>query len=344
MRIVLLVITTCLTSLAKAQEDLIEIHFSKNIEFLGYLIELGDPADNAPDHPITKVIYAHPNDRDNGLLTEIFTIASDMDYSTIVDLIYYLPEFPLVDSFELPERRAKELGYNTKEEIAMLRNLLAKVNQLYQESKFESIWNNLAPYRTELLTYLRANKPSQRQMAAMEFFYQSDYAMYEVVPSYTLWSAAWGINNGRGRTATFVLGPLNKNYDFTDKVHFFHLSVHEFGHSFVNHVVLPHEKQLAKTRGLFEEVKADMTSQGYPDWESCMIEHFVRAGEVIIPELMGNTSGSEELMKNYVEHRKYIYLPFIIEKLKKYRLTRNFSYEKAVKRTLVDLKKNYISG
>lgn len=342
MRIVLLLLIICLSPLAKAQENQVEIRFSKNMEFFGYLVEMGDPSGNDPNHPITKIIYAHPENQTNPLLMEIFTIAADIDYSTLVNLMYYLPEFPLNDSFELPEKRAKELGYDTDEQITMLRNLLAKVNQFYKESKFESIWNNLAPHRTELLSYLNENKPSQKQMSTMESFYQSDYTHYEIVPSFTIWSAGWGINNGRGRKATFILGPLNKNYDFSNKISFLHLSVHEFGHSFVNHVVLPNTEHLEKTRGLFEELKANMTRQGYSDWESCMIEHFVRAGEVIIPELIGNTQGKEALMKNYVEDRKYVYLPFIIEKLKEYRLKKKYSYAEAVKMTLIDLEKTYV--
>ena len=194
-----------------------------------------------------------------------------------------------------------------------------------------------------MLTNISEHKPSQKQMEIMESFYQSDYAHYEVVPSFTIWSAGWGINNGRGRKATFVLGPLDKNYDYSDTLRFLHLSVHEFGHSFVNHVVLPNKEQLKKSRGLFTgELKANMTRQGYPDWESCMVEHFVRAGEIIIPELMGNTEGSEALMKNYIEDRKFIYLPFIIEQLKKYRLEKNYSYEDSVRMTLIDFEKTYV--
>lgn len=343
MRSVLLLLTLCLSPLAKAQENQVKIHFSKNIEFFGYLLELGDPSENDPNHPITKVINAHPENQNNPLLMEIFTIAADMDYATIVNLMYYLPEFPLEDSFELSEKRADELGYDTEEKINLLKKLLAKVNQFYKESTFEAIWNNLATHRTELLAYMSENKPSQKQMITMESFYQSDYNHYEIVPSFTIWSGpGWGINNGRGAKATFVLGPLSKNYEFKDKRRFLHLSIHEFGHSFVNHVVSPNEEELEKTRGLFRELKANMTRQGYSDWETCMIEHFVRAGEVIIPELIGNTEESKALLKNYVEDRQFIYLPFIIKKLKKYRLKKKYTYEEAVKRTLIDLEKTFV--
>ena len=77
MRIVLLLLTICLCSFVKAQENPVEIYFSKNMEFFGYLVELGEPSGNAPDHPITKIIYAHPENRNNPLLMEIFTIAAD---------------------------------------------------------------------------------------------------------------------------------------------------------------------------------------------------------------------------------------------------------------------------
>jgi len=342
MRIVIVLLIALVSSLVHAQENQVDLHFSKNMEFFGYLVELGDPAGNDPNHPISKIIYAHPENQSNPLLMEIFTIAADMDYTTLVSLMYYLPELPLEDSYELPVQRAKALGYESEEEVTILRNLLAKVNQFYQESNFDSICNALAPHRAEVLAHIRSHQPSAEQMSTMESFYQTDYMQYEVVPSLTIWSAGWGINNGIGHTATFILGPLSKSYDFSDTIRFMQLSVHEFGHSFVNHVVLPNQALLDQTSGLFENLKVNMTGQGYPDWESCMVEHFVRAGEVIIPELMGNTEGSEALLKDYVDDRQFIYLPFIIQQLKKYRLDEQHSYEEAVKKTLKDLEKTYV--
>lgn len=342
MRITLLFLTLSLSFSITAQVKPIDIRFNKNMEFYGYIIELGDPSDNDPNHPIAKEINKYPANRNNETLFEIFTLAADIDYATIVNLLYFLPEFPLDKNYELPSERVKALGYESDEELRMIRTIVQKTNKLYIESNFESIWANLAPYRTKVLSHLTKNKPSQVVMKEMEIFYDMSYAQYEIVPSLTIWSGpGWGIKDVAQNKAIFILGPLNKNYDFEDTERFLNLAIHEFGHSFVNHVVLQHKDQIKKTADLFPALKPDMVPQGYRKWESCVIEHFVRAGEVIIPESLGNSTGLQELIEDYTTNRKFIYLPFIIEKLKTYRLDKKFSYQKAVRKTLVDLEKEY---
>ena len=60
MKTLLPVFALSLMLTAKAQEHPVEIRFMKNIEFFGYLIELGDPSDNDPNHPISKYIHQYP--------------------------------------------------------------------------------------------------------------------------------------------------------------------------------------------------------------------------------------------------------------------------------------------
>ena len=63
--------------------------------------------------------------------------------------------------------------------------------------------------------------------------------------------------------------------------------IHEFGHSFVNPVVdsIP-PVDISKTERLFEPIKSAMEKQGYNTWKTCLYEHFVRAGEVVIAKLL----------------------------------------------------------
>ena len=98
--------------------------------------------------------------------------------------------------------------------------------------------------------------------------------------------------------------------------------------------MLENKEQLLKTRSLYEPLEPEMSRQGYSDWETCMIEHFVRSGEVIVREILGDSEVSQELVKDYVENRKFTYLPFIIENLKENRLEAGDSYPESVKKTL----------
>jgi hypothetical protein len=339
MKTILFLFTTAISLIAEPQKNHIDIRFSKNMELFGYIIELGDPSDNNPNHPISLEINKWPEDRDSPILNEIFEIGADMDYGQIIGVLYAMPDFPIEGQFEVPLEVVSKNGYNSEAEINAITALIDKVNEFSRQSNFEAVWANLAPYRTETGEIIDEMKPSKSVISEMEEFYETRFSSYEIVPSLTIWSGpGWGIKNYKKNTASFVLGPLNKNYDFNDQ-RFQNLAIHEFGHSFVNDVVLLNEDLISATENLFTSVKEDMTPQGYNTWKTCMIEHFVRAGEIIIPELLGDFSQSRDLMEDYVENRKFIYLPFIVDQLKYYRMEKKYSYEASVRKTLEDVKK-----
>ncbi|MBC2838347.1 DUF4932 domain-containing protein [Robiginitalea sp. SC105] len=327
--------------MAEAQPKPVEVRFVKNIEFFGYIIELGNPGDNDPDHPVSVAINQYPENRNNETLFEIFSLAGDMQYSSIINLMYHLPEFPLDPGYQLPIQRAMDLGFGSAEEIKAIRTLVNKVNSFYLESQFESIWTSLEPYRAATSGQLEELKPGGTFMEAMESYYGSTFDRYEIVPSLTLWpGGGWAVSSEGSGKATFILGPIRENYIFRD-AGFQTLALHEFGHSFVNHVVLRYGVQLQKTAELFNLVREDMVPQGYSNWKTCMIEHFVRAGEVLVMEQLGDTDRSSELLEDYRDNRKFLYLPFIVEKLRAYRLEGKHSYPEAVRATLSDLESEW---
>jgi len=337
----LLILAMAISLNIVAQENPIDIRFYKNIELCGYIIELGDPSDNDPDHPISIEINKWPEDKTNPTLYKIFELAGDMDYGSIISLFYSLPDLTLQNNNEIPLEILKNYITGTAEEIEKIRKLVNLSIKFSQESHFEKVWTNLAPFRAETLNTIAKMKPSESLIYQMEKFYESDFSSYEIVPSLTIWSGSgWGFKNKQKNTASFILGPLGKNYVF-DESRFTNLAIHEFGHSYVNHVVIQHEDIVSRTANLFESIKADMLPQGYRNWETCLIEHFVRAGEIIIPELSGNSSESKDLIKDYTENRKFIYIAFIIKKLRYYRLGKKYSYQDAVQRTLLDFEKKY---
>ena len=92
---------------------------------------------------------------------------------------------------------------------------------------------------------------------------------------------------------------------------------------------------------LFDTLASEKTAQGYSNWKTCVIEHFVRAVEILVNESRGNTSESLKLLNDYAENRKFIFLSFIVEKLREYRIKRGFTYDKSVTKTLADLEKKY---
>lgn len=315
----------------------VSINFNKNIELYGYIIELVDPADNDPNHRISKIIHQYPEDAQLESLGKLLEIAGNINYSTLTHLMYYLPKLPLTESFTFSDKIFKVLGYNSEQEKLKINALVNHLNSFYKTSNFEKVWNNLSQERKKVLQLLNKNSPSEKLFLKMERFYHKEFKSYQIVPSLTLWPAGFGVNDFLKNQANFIFGPLKKNYEFNHKQDYLNLTIHEFGHSFVNEVVLENTISIKETKNLFIPIKDNMTKQGYSDWTTCLIEHFVRAGEVIINEKLGNSAESASLLKKYIQDKKYIYLSFIVNKLKKYRIDEQLTYKTAVSKTINDL-------
>ena len=325
----------------KKQEATVGIQFSKNVELFGYLIHLAEPEGNDPEHPISQILAQGAEDINIPAVSGIYELGGSLPYSFFVELLYTLPEFPLPERYTFPSALLQKYGMDSAEEVASMKELVKQLQLFYEASHFEQIWTDMEPHRTSTLALLRRNQPSGELFTEIEQFYQQSFSAYQIVPSLTVWSGpGWGptIQRGEEQVATFILGPLAPNYDYSEGARFENLAIHEFGHSFVNHIVLSvGTEEIAATQELFEPLREAMFPQGYENWETCVIEHFVRAGEVLIPETMGDTTASQALLQDYTEQRSFVYLPFIINQLRTYRLEQNLSYEEAVKKTLIDL-------
>lgn len=343
MKALLITLFIGLSSLLSAQHNEVVIEFNKNLDFFGYLVELGEPGDNDPNHPVSIILKQYSHNRTNPLLAKIYEHASDFTYAMFVEFFYNdLPELPITSSHSIDDLIENNYPLKSNEDKATLKHLMLLVNRFYLESQFESIWNKLEPYRNGTYDNLKNNLPPSEIIEQIESFYGQNFDSYKIVPSITIWpTAGWGLKNSELSTATFILGPLQNNYDFTDASRFENLAIHEFGHSFVNHVVLANSKLIEASQSFYPDLAEKMTPQGYNDWEGCIIEHYVRAGEIIIPQLLNIDSTNTDLLKHYVQDKGFIYLPFIIERLKLYRLTENLSYEESVSKSFKDLIKHY---
>ena len=130
------------------------------------------------------------------------------------------------------------------------------------------------------------------------------------------------------------------NLGFADEQHIRELSVHEFGHSFVNPLLDKVPKEWIKnTSSVYDTVKSAMTDQGYDNWMTCLYEHFVRAGEVVIARNMGYAENAEKLENDYINNRKFIYLPIIVKELERYNNNKQVSYSDVIKKVMEEFNK-----
>lgn len=348
----------------------IQVRFHKNVEMLGFLYFLGYEGKELENDegfikskPIRKKdwygygfsLYQRykPYEKNPHLVTAMRLIEHLwLDY--LINLLLQVDDFPraaLTDRIE----EAHFLRFSTKKDPAEARRnaelFLESVNRLYEDVHFDDYLKDNQRKYDHALAQVKKDLPNDRFVPAMENFYAQHFQEYTLMPSLTIpTSMGFGPRHTiDGKTFIFnVFGPFNVQHfsdetkldmGFDDQQHLRELSTHEFGHSFVNHVVdqIPVEL-ISETEKLYTPIKDKMTSQGYPAWKVCLIEHFVRAGEIVIARNLGNNADAEQLMNHYITNRKFIYLPVILKELETYNQNRTISYPKAVEKAMQQLK------
>jgi hypothetical protein len=95
------------------------------------------------------------------------------------------------------------------------------------------------------------------------------------------------------------------------------LAWHEFSHSFVNPITERYEKQIAKYSSLFDHIAEKMKKQAYPDWETCVREHIVRAVSTRLAYREGGKEAGEEALQ-YEKSQGFAYVEALCNRLEQY--------------------------
>lgn len=348
----------------------ISIQFYKNIEFLGFVFFLGseymgelyenDETANttgikkkdwfAWDLALYKQYKSFKGNRNLVIATKF---AEAMEGSDLVRLLVQLDEFPHA---AIPDGMAAETYnmFSEKRDSTEARKnvsvFLEALNQFYRETSFTTYFSQNDHLYEQAMQEIISVLPSAEFLPAMEKFYRHRFDEYGLLPSLTIPSGmAFGVSYTK-HGSTYILntfGPFALqqfssapfNMGFADEKHIRELSTHEFGHSFTNPVLDKIPRQLInETAALFDTVKIAMENQGYNNWKTCLYEHFVRAGEVIIANNLKHLKDAESLKNDYINNRKFIYLPVIIGELERYYKNPGISYEQAVETTMQKLK------
>ena len=161
----------------------------------------------------------------------------------------------------------------------------------------------------------------------MESFYQKSFTAYCLVPVLNIpTSMGFGKMSKTRQTIYNAFGPFSFQvlngpntdlaFDFPDRIA--GLSVHEFGHSFVNPAIDNLPKDLIdSTAYLYLPVKDAMSKKSYTNWQMCLYEHFVKAGEILIARKLGTAKNEAANIRENV-NGGFIYLPFIVKELEGY--------------------------
>lgn len=216
-----------------------------------------------------------------------------------------------------------------------------------KKSDFDSFFKKNAPFYAVLVSNAVKSIGSNDFVAHIEEYYGLQQNGYNVVLAPILRrQGGYGpsIKAADGRLEVFnVMGPVSAdggNYDFGGVENFRSLVWHEFGHSFVNPLTELHSSEVALYEKLFAPIAKKMAQQAYPQWQTCVNEHIIRA---VCARLTALYIGAEEcaaeisyerscgfayiedlcgLLKEYEEQRRLYpefkaFYPRIIELFKK---------------------------
>ncbi|MBC7851677.1 MAG: DUF4932 domain-containing protein [Chitinophagaceae bacterium] len=349
----------------------IQVKINKNIELFGLIMQLNMGEDLANSNDTLMIDNQLSTWKDwYRLAWNNYTKYKKFNESSLMKLYRSYSQKGFYDDFfigfllQVDEVPAAKLNSTTDKEVVMTfsassdytsaqkaaAKFLEEFNAFYKELKFaDYLMQNEDNYKRMVADVIK-NLPSETFLPAMETFYQKAFQNYFLVPGFNIpTSMGFGKMNRNTQSIYNVFGPFTfqrfetrpLQLGFDDPSRIQNLSVHEFGHSFVNPAVdqLP-EELVASTDYLFTPIKEAMSKLAYPSWKICLYEHFVKAGEVILAEKLGKKENAENLLKESVAAR-FIYLPFIVEELRRYDANKITypSYEVFIRGVLEKLKK-----
>jgi hypothetical protein len=362
---------TCQLPSDKSIGDKLDIKFNKNIEFLGFIYFIAYEGKNSEVKTLEidgkeilekdwqnygyNFYQKYKQFAESQNVVTAMSVAEHLWLSDFWPLLLQTQNFPQAKlNSTIDEKYYLQFSKNKDKEEAKknVEIFLSACNELYKEVNFDEYLIESSVYYQSSINQIQENLPSPEFISFTEKFYRKKFSRYILIPSLT-------IPKGMGFGPRLTINEETKVYDIFGAVDFQNflntsqlnmgfgnqdklreLSIHEFGHSFVNpEIQLISDDRVKITASLFEPISSVMENQGYNNWSACLTEHFVRAGEILIAEKMGNSSSVEKLKNEYLNTRKFIYIPVIIEELKRFDNDQTDNYQNVLNRVLLKLEK-----
>jgi hypothetical protein len=271
----------------------------------------------------------------NDILMEKYGAGND----AMMKPLMYHKEFPDVEWINDYRFENNNLTKEQNEEATdLIKNYLSVLSKFYiQENIGQFFKENQIFYNGGIEEYSKQIPDGFTK--AMEQFYGESFNTYTIIISPMM---MWPIedNEGRGIAANVTLPSGKQNiyeiaspfvrvqkpgefgYDNQFQARF--LSVHEFGHSFVNKEVNQHTDKLTKFKELFEKSKLKETmikTGGYGDYQTCVAEHLVRLGEIETARIQKDEERVKRLQEYHLKNN-FIFIPLLEERVKEYNSNR----------------------
>ncbi|WP_250254205.1 DUF4932 domain-containing protein [Chryseobacterium sp. Marseille-Q3244] len=276
----------------------------------------------------------------NDILIEKYGSGNDV----LMKPLMYHKEFPAtewINDYQFHNNNLTE--EQNKEATQLIKNYLSELSKFYTKEHIGQFFiENKAFYKGGENEY---NKHIPEGFTnAMEQFYGESFDSYTILISPMM---MWPIEDHEGRgigtnvisksgktdiyeiASPFVRVEKQGQFGYDNQFQARFLSVHEFGHSFVNKEVYPHKDKLEKFKDLFEKSNLKevmIKTGGYGDYQTCVAEHLVRLGEIQTAKIQKDFERAKKL-EDYHLKNNFIFLPLLEQKVKEYNSNRK-KYEK----------------
>ncbi|GAB3687252.1 hypothetical protein GCM10027592_00540 [Spirosoma flavus] len=249
--------------------------------------------------------------------------------------VYLLPLF--YDRFPTPHRHTpvspeilQAVHPNADSAQSIIDEYMQLVGQFYHDADFAGFQKQYHDVYARALSQVKRNLPPPGFIPQMEAYYGAHNYAYRIIvnPFFKAeWGMAWQVPGRKGPIANQIAAPLQaqiiqentvKNVGFDNPEAVRNLSVHEFGHTFVNPLTArpAFAQKIATYKYLFKPIQGQPQ---YSDWETSFNEHLVRAGEVRIALALGLPNVAQQIRNN---NANWMYLPFFESQLKRYESNR----------------------
>ncbi len=273
------------------------------------------------NHPAIKL-------SDSLLQNEIFY------FDELTEILLYLEDFPST-KFKYPLENSP---YSNRTDV--INEWIIRLSEFYVDANVELfLKENEAFYKGARQEVLN-NLPPKDFVNQIEEYYREGKIRYTIIPAPEMpTGGAYGyrgigpyVYTPDGMLIYQVISaslPVEKDsisnkyehFGFDNKEFILRNSYHEFGHAFVNTILVKKDNEifLDKYMNLFTpELQKAMEAQNYDNWFDCIAEHIVRLGEIRLAERSGNKKWANELRKYHTQKLNFIFLPEFEAKIKEY--------------------------
>ncbi|MCZ8216432.1 MAG: DUF4932 domain-containing protein, partial [Cyclobacteriaceae bacterium] len=297
MKAVLIFLIILISVKVSAQEkNNFQVGFNRNVEFIGFTFFLGllgeqyvDSNDRYDDGILKKDWHAHnlaiykaySGFKNEKSLQEIASALAQYHGSSLLKLALSVKDFP--NAILEPTTNSELYRFFDKQNASAARakaeTFLKALNDFYQITNFDQYFLRYQKHYDQALKEITECLPHPRFINEMEIFYRTSFQQYQLIPSLTIpCSMGFATNkpekNGVTIFSAFGCNSL-QNFSNPEALHMgfencdrmFELTIHEFGHTFIQYSLKQMPLDLSKnTEKLFDPIQVAMENQGYTTW------------------------------------------------------------------------------